>query len=221
MRIEESLKIKSIIRDSQIKNGNYKTIINLGCGDIKNFLKSKPYVKKNVFDPLKKQGAVIINVDSYHYPNIDFVLDLTKLINFDFLKKTKSPRLYILANVLEHIPSEKRLVAIKNIYNNMKKNDSIIITVPHQYPYHPCPIDTLYRPLPNDIKKLLPFINWKSLFLVNSGSYKDEFKKMYLLKKIGKLLKLFWIFQSPNKYINQRSMFLFKKYQISIAFGTK
>jgi hypothetical protein len=57
---------------------------------------------------------------------------------------------------------------------------------------------------------------------VNAGSYLEEFSKMGTLKKIRKLLKPFWIFQKPSKWLeNHRLFYLIKTYKITIVFGTK
>jgi len=149
------------------------------------------------------------------------VQDLSEPNSLSFCDKLKGSKLFILANVLEHIPKKAHAEFLKKIYSKMKSKDGLMITVPYDYPYHADPIDTMYRPSSRDLQKLLPLI-WLEGEIVNAGSYLEEFSKMSTLKKIRKLLKPFWIFQKPSKWLeNHRLFYLFKNYRITIVFGIK
>jgi hypothetical protein len=217
MRLEESLKIQNIIK----KHRAYKNIINLGSGNVEQLMKTKPWVSKNVFDLLKKQKVKVLHVDAENFPGVDIVQDLSQPNSLSFCDRLKGSKLFILANVLEHIPKKAHAELLNKIYSKMKSNDGLIITVPYDYPYHADPIDTFYRPSPNELKKLLP-LKWLEGEILSAGSYKEEFRRMNTLKKIRKLLKPLWIFQKPTKWLESHRLFyLFKKYQMTIVFGIK
>ena len=74
--------------------------------------------------------------------------DLSKAHSLSFCDKLKGSKLFILANVLEHIPKKAHAEFLKKIYSKMKTKDGLIITVPYDYPYHADPIDTMFRPPP-------------------------------------------------------------------------
>ena len=217
MRFEEALKIQNIIK----KRSAYRNIINLGSGNVEQLMKTKPWVSKNVFDLLKKQKAKILHVDAENFPGVDIVQDLSQPNSLSFCDKLEGSKLFILANVLEHIPKKAHAELLNKIYSKMKSNDGLIITVPYDYPYHADPIDTMYRPSPNELNQLLP-LTWLEGEIVSAGSFKEEFRHMNTLKKIRKLLKPLWIFQKPTKWLeNHRLFYLFKQYQITIVFGIK
>lgn len=217
MRLEESLKIQNIIK----KHRAYKNIINLGSGNVEQLMKTKPWVSKNVFDLLKKQKAKILHVDAENFPGVDIVQDLSQPNSLSFCDKLEGSKLFILANILEHIPKKAHAALLNKIYSKMKSNNGLIITVPYDYPYHADPIDTMYRPSPNELKKLLP-LKWLEGEILSAGSYKEEFRQMNVFKKIRKLLKPLWIFQKPTKCLESHRLFyLFKKYQMTIVFGIK
>jgi hypothetical protein len=221
MRLEESLRIQIIIKKYYAKHKNFNTIINLGSGNIEHLEKTKPWVSKNVFNLFKKSKAKILHVDAENFPGVDIVQDLSQPNALSFCDSLKGSKLFLLANVLEHIPKKAHAEFLKKIYSKMKSKDGLIITVPYDYPYHADPIDTMYRPSPNDLKKLLP-LTWLEGEIIRSGSYKEEFRNMNTSKKIRKLLKPIWIFQKPTKWLeNHRLFYLFKKYQITIVFGIK
>jgi len=217
MRFEESLKIKTIINNHK----PFANIINLGSGNVEQLKKTKPWVSKNVFDLFKKQKAKILHVDAENFPGVDIVQDLSQPNSLSFCDKLKGSKLFILANVLEHIPKKAHAEFLKKIYSKMKSKDGLIITVPYDYPYHADPIDTMYRPTPNALYQLLP-LTWLEGEIVSAGSYKEEFRRMNVFKKIRKLLKPLWILQKPTKWLeNHRLFYLFKQYQITIVFGIK
>ena len=217
MRFEESLKIQNIIKKRRV----YRNIINLGSGNVEQLMKTKPWVSKNVFDLLKKQKAKILHVDAENFLGVDIVQDLSQPNSLSFCDKLEGSKLFILANVLEHIPKKAHAKFLKKIYSKMKSEDGLIITVPYDYPYHADPIDTMYRPSPNELKKLLP-LKWLEGEILSAGSYKEEFKRMNVFKKIRKILKPLWIFQKPTKWLeNHRLFYLFKKYRMTFVFGIK
>ena len=221
MRIEESLKVRKLIKKFYENKKPFNFIINLGSGNVKQLKKTKPWVSKNVFDLFKKQKAKILHVDAENFPGVDIVQDLSEPNSLAFCDSLKGSKLFILANVLEHIPKKAHAEFLKKIYSKMNSKDGLIITVPYDYPYHADPIDTMYRPSPNELKKLLP-LTWLKGEIISAGSYKDEFRRMNILKKIRNLLKPLWIFQKPSKWLeNHRLFYLFKPYQITIVFGIK
>ncbi len=221
MRLIESIFIKEIIESCINNQDSIKTFINLGCGDIRQLQHSKPWINENVIQPLKTRNIKIINLDIFKYDSVDYVADLSQELSLEFIKQTKSPRLLLLGNVLEHVPSNLRTKILNNIFSSMDIGDKLIISVPNDYPYHADPIDTMYRPSANEIKALLP-LEWHACQILECGSYYDEFKKMGFLKKIRKILKPFWIFQSPQKWLeSHRLLFLFKQYKILVLLGAK
>ena len=221
MRLEESLKIKSIIEKYYRNNNHFNYVINLGSGNIKDLKKTKPWVHRNVFDYLSNSGSKILHVDIKDIPGIDVVQDLSLPNSLDFCNKLSGSKLFILANVLEHIPKKSHSDLLYKIFVKMASKDGLIISAPYKYPYHKDPIDNLYRPEPNQLKSLLP-LNWMAAEVVIAGSYQEQFSKLKLTKKFKKLLRPLWIFQKPSKYLeNHRLIYLFRKFKISIVFGIK
>ena len=217
MRFEEALKIGKIIK----KYNAFNNIINLGSGNVEQLNRAKPWVSEHVFDLFEKSQAKILHVDAEDFPGVDIVQDLSQPNSLSFCDHLKGSKLFILASVLEHIPKKAHVEFLNRIYSKMKSKDGLIITLPYDYPYHADPIDNMYRPSPNELKKLLP-LKWLEAEIVSAGSYREEFMQMNTLKKIRKLLKPFWIFQKPSKWLeNHRLFYLFKNYQITIVFGIK
>jgi hypothetical protein len=124
--------------------------------------------------------------------------------------------------VLEHVPKKSVKIILNKIFKAMNKGDFFLITAPYSYPYHPDPIDSMYRPEPEVMAELIQ-LTWLDMKIIECGSFKEEFNKMSLSKKIRKLLKLFFIFQSINNYLRNahRLIYLFKSYKITMLLGKK
>jgi len=189
MRFEEALK-KGNIRK---KYKAFNNIINLGSGNAEQLNRNKPWVSMHVFNLFEKSKAKILHVDAEDFPGVDIVQDLSLPNPLSFCDHLKGSKLFILASVLEHIPKEAHAEFLKRIYSKMKSKDGLIITLPCDYPYHADPIDNMYRPSLNELKKLLPLI-WLEAEIVSAGSYREKFMQMNTLKKNKKAFKAIWDF---------------------------
>lgn len=114
----------------------------------------QPYIEKNVFTPLRKRGFEIIHADKKSGRGVDLVIDIEKTLNvkgrFD---------LVICTSLLEHVRDIRS--AVGNILSSVKKNGYMAVSVPFVCPYHPDPIDTMFRPSNIELEKL--FLNQKIL----------------------------------------------------------
>jgi len=223
MRREESAVIRKILETKIDWLGSKPTVvINLGAGDLSKTRLNKPWIDMNVFAPLKDRGLKTVNVDLFDFPGIDKTVDFSQPQALQFLTEYHSPKLVILANVLEHISQSTRDNLVKELKRNLKKSDYLLISAPHAYPYHPDPIDSMYRPSFVDLQALLD-LNWLFAARVECGSFWRDLSGMSWHKKIRKLIKPLIIFQRPKKYWSSvhQLLFLFRDYKISVVFGQK
>ena len=102
MRLQESLKIQSLLKTYGKKHKSFDHVINLGSGNIERLKKTKPWVSQNVFNPLEKSGAKVIHVDAEGFPGVDIVQDLSLPNALKFCDKLKGSKLFILANNIKY-----------------------------------------------------------------------------------------------------------------------
>jgi hypothetical protein len=221
MRLEESAAIGELLRKT-LNKVHPRSCINLGSGNIEHLARKKPWIINNVFAVLESNNCTIYHADIQSWPGVDFTIDLLKIESLNFCEDLLQPRIFILANVLEHIPSQLRSEVLENILSLMASNDLLVITVPHAYPFHPDPIDTMYRPTAKELTNLLP-LTWLDASTVDAGSFRDDLRGMNPWKKLRKIAKPLWPFRRFSKYISDlhRLTFLFRPYRISIAIGQK
>ena len=192
--------------------------INLGSGDPIHQRLKKPWIDKLIFGPLQSRGVRIIHTDLVVRDGVDLKIDLSSEKDLHKLKKIGSSRVFLLCNVLEHVPAEFRVLMINSIVSIMNRFDHLIITVPFCYPYHADPIDTGYRPTAAELSSA---IGLKVTFAqtIPAGNFREELLEMTPAKRLRKLLKPLYPFQKLSKYRENlsRLKFLFRNYEVTIV----
>lgn len=150
MLIEEAKWIgKEILRASEAGH----KILNVGSSSLEFRTKIQPHIDKYIFRPLKLNKIEVIHTDIVNEKGVDIVGDLTSPKFISQLKRNKYDFI-LCTNLLEHLVDKKLLV--NAILEILPKTSKAIITVPLNYPYHLDPIDTMYRPNPNELHQLFP-----------------------------------------------------------------
>ena len=165
MLINECRKLSSIVEQRQYSDS---TLLNIGSStaEVRNQL--QPYVG-GLLLLLKSRKISVINIDIKEEEGVDYCLDFNN--NDDFIKiNNLKPDLILASNLLEHLPD--LAVSLNKLCLLAKKNQSaLIITGPVKYPYHPDPIDNLFRP--QSIEEILSIVEEDNL-PINIEFYKTS-----------------------------------------------
>lgn len=143
---EESLWIKKAL--AKIDLDNVHTCLNVGSGSLTFRTKIQPWIEGNVFRRLKDLARVV-HLDFKQAEGIDIVWNAENLGEFD-----KEFDLVICTNLLEHVKNPKKVA--EGLKRVVRPGGYLIVTVPHNFVYHPDPIDTLFRPTNKELESLFP-----------------------------------------------------------------
>ena len=222
MRLEEAKYVGSVCETwlEEVNQGRKCTLVVLGAGQVELLKVKKPWIFDYVYTHFDRSGATIVNTDLEMYEGIDLAVDLGNPESLTLLRqKLDGPSVVLLCNVLEHVPEGIR-EQVFNCAEALARDSQglFICTVPFDYPYHPDPLDTMYRPSCSDLLNLSSSGFCFAKATIEASSFYDEFKKMSLLKKIRVALRPFWIFSRWAKYRSKvaRLIYLVKPYKISI-----
>ena len=69
--------------------------------------------------------------------------------------KAIHPKTVLCCNMFEHVDDRYKFASICD--EVLSPGGYLLITVPHSYPYHLDPIDTMFRPSVDEIAKLFPY----------------------------------------------------------------
>jgi hypothetical protein len=167
-------------------------LANIGCSDEKQ-LEFQPWVR-DLIGHIQEKGA-LINIDIKDSPGVDMTGDLLDPAFISRLKDKKFGAL-LCANILTNITDKEKFAA--SIIDVIHPGSVLIITVSNRYPYVADPVDTLYRPTPEQLKLLFPGTEIVSSSLVESQSYLQLLwgKKKVFVITAARLLVPFYKFKT-------------------------
>ena len=99
-------------------------------------------------------------------------------------------------NFLEHVTNPGDLIV--RCMQLIPVGGYIVFTVPYSYPYHRDPIDTMFRPAPDELASLIPSHKVISSEIINTGSYRDHLAKSPW--KIFRHIRIFFPFFGFEKW---------------------
>lgn len=113
----------------------------------------QPWIDELIFAPIVRQGHVVKHLDIKSSPGVDIVGDLGSP---DFLRELANMQFksVFCSNLLEHLV--QRDAICKTLTSIVPSGGFLFISVPYNYPYHPDPIDTGFRPSVADLAVLFP-----------------------------------------------------------------
>jgi hypothetical protein len=122
---------------------------------------TQPWIEQFIFAPARERGVSVLHADMKPAPEVDLVGDL---LDPQFMSKLASLQFKsaLCSNLLEHVDHREQMCTM--IESVIQPGGFIIVTCPYRYPYHPDPIDTGYRPAPDDMAPL-----FKSCRVIRQG----------------------------------------------------
>lgn len=143
---EESLWIKKAL--TKIDLDGVRTCLNVGSDSLTFRTKIQPWIEGNVFRRLKDL-AKVYHLDFKPNEGIDIIWNAENLGELD-----KEFDLVICTNLLEHVKNPKKVA--EGLKRVVRLGGHLIVTVPHNFVYHPAPIDTLFRPTNKELESFFP-----------------------------------------------------------------
>jgi hypothetical protein len=207
MLLNEAKWINNIIA-SHLNNFN-GTAVNLGSSSLDFIKYNQPYIENLVLKPISKNFK-LINVDVKVDSNIQLVADFLTDSGQKTIKEQHA-KVFLVSNLLEHIPAA--LDGINQLKKLVESNSYIILTGPKSFPYHPDPIDNMFRPKLREIYALFEKdFEIIELVVVKNGTVFSSSLFGRSVKKTGKVLQskgglLRLIFNTSFLYKTIRNMF--------------
>jgi hypothetical protein len=141
----------------------------------------QPWIDRYIFKPIREKGQVIMHLDIKKSPGVDIVGDLSDP-NFVKSLSKKEFKSVFLSNVLEHLQDKSKICeALTKI---LPSGGYIFVSCPLEYPFHPDPIDTMFRPNISELASLFPNTRIIHADVVTCGTqleyigYKNSLKTM-------------------------------------------
>ncbi len=150
-------------------------VANLGSSTHQFRTVRKPHIEERLMRPLRDAGIEIVHVDMKAEDGVDIVGDLNDPALIAELR-ARGFRALICSNMLEHVADPA--VIARACESIVDPAGYVIVTVPKVYPWHPDPIDTMFRPAPDEVAQLFPGCELiSSRVFVDGTQLTDEWRK--------------------------------------------
>ena len=128
-------------------------LVNIGSSTAEFREVRQPHIERQIFAPLRARGVDVIHTDLKPDAGVDIAGDLADP-EIQARLRARRPRAALTSNLLEHVTAPAELAhAIGAL---VEPGGVLVVTVPRSYPYHADPIDTGFRPAPDELAALFP-----------------------------------------------------------------
>ncbi len=151
MRLSEAEWISA--RLAELPHARCSPVLNLGSSTAEFRERRQPHIDRLIFAPLRAAGVPVIHADLKRAAGVDIAGDVLLPQVQDELRRRR-PKVVLSSNLLEHV--HDRDAFARAMVSLLEPGGLVIVTVPHSYPFHADPIDTGFRPTPDELAGLFP-----------------------------------------------------------------
>ena len=143
-------------------------MLNVGSstGEFRN--SRQPWIEEYVFEPFRWRGGEVIHLDLKEAPGVDVVGDLADRQTREQLALCGFQSVFC-SNLLEHVADRRALC--QGMLSLLDEGGLLFASCPRSYPYHPDPIDTMYRPDAGELAAAFPGTRVLHADVVQCGTY--------------------------------------------------
>jgi SAM-dependent methyltransferase len=157
-------------------------LLDVGSSSIQFRTIHQPWVEQRIFAPLRAAGHAVSHLDAKPADGVDIVADLMEPGALTALRG-RGFRSVLCSNLLEHVQDPAGIA--RSLAAIVPPRGYLFVTCPYRYPFHPDPIDTMFRPTPAELARLFPGTRIDRQVVIRDGTYLDQ-----LRRSNGKTLKL-------------------------------
>jgi hypothetical protein len=195
-------------------------LVNIGSSTEHFRTVEQPHIDEYVFKPLRSRDVKIIHSDLKEGEGVDISADI---FDDEALKKLKAlkPKALICTHMLEHV--EDRELLAQRLMSILPKDGVFFITVPFSYHHHADPIDTMYRPAPEELAELFGGQKILRKDVLIDGTYWGKIRQRPVTLFFRHLMRLPFPFVNFAKWkrSTKKLYWLFHHYKVSAIVGQK
>jgi hypothetical protein len=205
---------------AQLDTNQLSPLLNLGSSTREFREVKQPFVHELVFKPLEGRGVKVIHSDIKEGEGVDIACDIFDDAGLARIRAL-NPKAVLCTHMFEHVTDHNQLA--KRILDMLPSGGLFIITVPYSYHYHADPIDTMFRPSPDELAALFPGQEILTREVLIGDTYWSHVKKRPLTLFFRHFFRFFLPFLGMDKW--KRSMrklyWLAHPYKVSAIIGRK
>ncbi len=113
----------------------------------------QPWIDKFIFLPAREKGLVVKHMDIKAEDGVDIVGDLADPKFLEELRQMQFKSVFC-SNLLEHVTDKQPIC--NALLEMLPSGGLLFVSCPKGYPFHPDPIDTMFRPTVEELHALFP-----------------------------------------------------------------
>lgn len=134
----------------------------------------QPWIDQEIFAPARRAGHPVSHLDAKPADGVDIVADLGDPLALEGLAR-RGYRSVFCSNLLEHV--EDRDAIARALVGLVPKGGYLFVSCPYKYPRHPDPIDTMFRPTPQELAAIFDGTRLDRQAVIRDGNYLDELRR--------------------------------------------
>lgn len=142
-------------------------MLNLGSQTLAFRTEIQPWLDRYLFAPARSLGLKVVHSDMQAAEGVDLVGDLSEPAFRDQLASMRFQSV-LCSNLLEHV-EHPELVA-QTVAQIVPPGGYLLVSAPYRFPYHPDPIDTMFRPSPRELAALFPQTDLIEATIIRGGN---------------------------------------------------
>ena len=140
-------------RISELGDDALYPMLNIGSHTAEFRTREQPWIDKYIFARARSLNLPVVHTDMRPQEGVDLVGDLTDPAFLASVTQ-KQFRSVFCSNLLEHVPNREEIA--RALIASVIPGGYIIVSGPYGFPYHPDPIDTMFRPSVEEMAALFP-----------------------------------------------------------------
>lgn len=158
----------------QVEADNIFPMCNVGSSSAYFRKEKQPWIDEHIFKPLREKNYPVKHLDIQEAAGIDIIGDLNDPC---FLKELAAMdfKSIFCSNLLEHVPDPQVISEI--LVSVLPERGHLFVSAPFSMPYHPDPIDTMFRPTIDELAALFPGARIRCGEIVKCGTLVQEFMR--------------------------------------------
>lgn len=143
-------------------------MLNIGSHTAEFRTQDQPWIDRYIFGPARARNQVVKHLDIRSGRGVDIVGDLTNRSFLDELAAMKFKSVFC-SNLFEHVVNRDEIARV--ITRVVPVSGYVFVSCPYKFPYHPDPIDTMFRPNVRELAAMFPGTAIRRGAIVSAGSF--------------------------------------------------
>lgn len=194
--------------------------LNLGSSTRDYRKNDQPHIDEYLFRPLEMRAIKVVHADMKEDDGVDIAGDIYDPSIYEKIRAL-DPRLILCCNMFEHVTDRERLAS--SLESLLHERGYVLLTVPFSYPLHYDPIDTYFRPSPEELAALFPNFRMVDSIIVSDTTYFQDLRRENNLAGLLQhffisALKFAAIWRGKRKWLAHfhRYLWLFRPYKVTL-----